>query len=113
MNAHHPIVPPAIAAKSPGPMPPIRAANKTAGKKVAKGTIPSNHNPTIQRTTAATAMQSVANAYASADPAGISFRKLTSRNATMPQSPYSPFVSKSIANGDANVRLSARFGYAD
>jgi hypothetical protein len=100
MNAHHPIVPPAMAAKIPGPMPPTRTANKTAGKKVAKGTIPSNHNPADQRTTAATATQTVANAYASAEPAGTSFRKLTPRKATIPKARTTPFY-KSISDRNA------------
>jgi hypothetical protein len=94
MNAHHPIMPPAMAARIPGPMPPTRAANKTAGKKVAKGTMPSNHNPAAQRTPAATATQTIANAYASADPAGTSFRKIRPSNAPMPQTRTPPFLPR-------------------
>jgi hypothetical protein len=78
-------------------MPPIRAANKTAGKKVAKGTIPSNQNPATQRTTAATATQTIANAYASADTSGISFRKITSRNATIPKARTPPILYRKLS----------------
>jgi hypothetical protein len=70
-------MPPNIAANVPGPTPPTKAANKAAGKKVAKGTTPSKNDPIAQRTMAAAATQIVANTYASADPAGMRFRKFT------------------------------------
>ena len=79
-----------MAANIPGPIPPTRAPNKAAGKKVAKGTTSSTNNPTAQRASAAIATQNVANAYASVEPAGTSFRKFTPLNATIPLAQTTP-----------------------